>query len=566
MSVLPDRLVLRTGRSNWRLFIPSITADVTTNYQPWSPDGQFNNVNLAVQNEIAMQFSYFAAYWLNRNKAAVNVVYQVPVYGSGGTFSFRATTANPITSYQGLYPPVNGSYLDLTVQQDGIDAGIIVTSGSSFLVNSGIYTHASSKVDVPGFPLGYMRPNLPWFITTYFFVNDLTQTYWKPIIGSAYTTVSQTGFWGIWLSNNGYYVHWRNDGTSQFNGNTTLKVTSSEWHVIIVKYDPSNKKELKFSLRKVYDTTTQKDETITQSGDFLLQGVLGNVTSGGWENLSTEKFPGKIERVSIGTIPTTIYLSDLIISSYPSSEVPQTFTLNTSSIGSDVMINVDKTSATLTSNGGSNVSITKNSTDNWNISISTIGTYTLTYTFTDPLGFYPKIVTSGSIIMKLIAATLSASQTIFYQKFVSGASISFNVISSNAGAVSRTHESNNTAVVTIPTASTPSATIVGPGKTTIKVTQPQTGSYAQVVNNDLVTIVVVGQGKTYTSEIFPASFDLSGTNLSNSTFTDCTFTSTNLFGITVDASTNFSTCTFTGVGSGRITGVTSRLPVGFVMI
>jgi hypothetical protein len=182
-------------------------------------------------------------------------------------------------------------------------------------------------------------------------------------------------------------------------------------------------------------------------------------------------------------------------------------------------------------------------------------------------GNYLAATKTATITINRATPTLVTSQTTFYRKFVSGASILFdNVISSNAGAVPRTHVSNNTAVVTIPTAATPSATIVSPGKTTIKVTQPATGDYDQVVNNDLITIVVMGQGTTYTSEIFPASFDLSGTNLSNSTFTDCTFTSTNLFGVTVDASTNFSTCTFTGIGSGRITGKTSLLPVGFTMI
>jgi hypothetical protein len=170
-----------------------------------------------------------------------------------------------------------------------------------------------------------------------------------------------------------------------------------------------------------------------------------------------------------------------------------------------------------------------------------------------------------TITRSQITATLTAPTTTFYRKFISGASISLDV-SSNAGAVPRTHVSNNTSIVTIPTAATPSATIVGPGKTTIKVTQPATTTYTEVVNNALITIVVMGQGTTYTSETFPASFDMSGTNLSNSTFTDCTFTSTNLFGITVDASTNFSASTFTGVGSGRITGKTSLLPVGFTMI
>ena len=165
----------------------------------------------------------------------------------------------------------------------------------------------------------------------------------------------------------------------------------------------------------------------------------------------------------------------------------------------------------------------------------------------------------------LIPATLTVSQYIFYQKFVSGASISFD-ISSNAGAVSRTHASNDTAVVTIPSSGSPSASIAGPGKTTIKVTQPATTTYAQVIENALINIIVVGQGKTYTSETFPASFDLAGTNLSGSVFNSCNLTSANLFGATVNASTNFTTSTLTQITSGRITGVTSLLPAGYIMI
>ena len=165
-----------------------------------------------------------------------------------------------------------------------------------------------------------------------------------------------------------------------------------------------------------------------------------------------------------------------------------------------------------------------------------------------------------------IPATLTVSQPIFYQKFVSGATISFDVITSNAGTVSRTHESNDPLVVTIPTASTPSASIAGPGKTTIKVTQPATSSYTQVIDNALIAIVVVGQGKTYTSETFPASFDLAGTNLSGSVFNSCNLTSANLFGATVNASTDFTTSTLTQITSGRIIGVTSLLPAGYIMI
>jgi hypothetical protein len=171
-----------------------------------------------------------------------------------------------------------------------------------------------------------------------------------------------------------------------------------------------------------------------------------------------------------------------------------------------------------------------------------------------------------TITSSQLTATLTASTPIFYQKFVSNASISFDVITSNAGTVARTHESNDNAVVTIPTASTPSASIAGPGKTTIKVTQPATSNYTQVIDNALIAIVVVGQGKTYTSETFPASFDLAGTNLSGSVFNSCNLTSANLFGATVNASTDFTTSTLTQITSGRIIGITSRLPAGYIMI
>ena len=171
-----------------------------------------------------------------------------------------------------------------------------------------------------------------------------------------------------------------------------------------------------------------------------------------------------------------------------------------------------------------------------------------------------------TITRSQITATLTASTPIFYQKFVSNASISFDVITSNAVSVSRTHESNDNAVVTIPSSGSPSASIAGPGKTTIKVTQPATTTYTEVIENALITIIVIGQGKTYTSETFPSSFDLAGTNLSGSVFNSCNLTGADLYNTTVNASTSFSTSTLNSLKSGRITGVTSLLPAGYIMI
>jgi hypothetical protein len=201
------------------------------------------------------------------------------------------------------------------------------------------------------------------------------------------------------------------------------------------------------------------------------------------------------------------------------------------------------------------------------ITILSAGTATVTASQAAS-GDYTSATKDATIQINPQGATLSASQTIFYRKFVSGATVSFdsnNNISSNAGTVSRTYASNDTAIVTIPSSGTASATIAGSGKVTIKVTQPATTNYTQVIS-DLITIVVIGQGKTYSSETFPASFDLAGTDLTGTIFTSCTFTETNLFGITINSSTNFSNSTLTRIKSGRIIGKTSLLPAGFTMI
>lgn len=201
------------------------------------------------------------------------------------------------------------------------------------------------------------------------------------------------------------------------------------------------------------------------------------------------------------------------------------------------------------------------------ITILSAGTATVTASQAAS-GNYTSATKDATIQINKATSTLTASQNTFYRKFVSGATVSFdsnNNISSNAGTVSRTYASNDTAIVTIPSSGTASATIAGSGKVTIKVTQPATTNYTEVIS-DLITIVVIGQGKTYTSETFPSSFDLTGTDLTGTIFTSCTFTETNLFGITINSSTNFSNSTLTRIKSGRIIGKTTLLPVGFTMI
>ena len=121
----PNVFYLRNGGSNWRDLI--VTADTTTNLAWWNPDPQFFDVNSAPHNEIAKQFSYFAGYWLNRNRASNGQNYSVPAFtgsGSIGTFTFTATTNYPVTSYTGSLSSYNsGNTYTLTPQSDGINAG-----------------------------------------------------------------------------------------------------------------------------------------------------------------------------------------------------------------------------------------------------------------------------------------------------------------------------------------------------------------------------------------------------------------------------------------------------------
>lgn len=123
---LPNAFYVRTGSSNWRDFVPLLTANTTTNIQTWNPDSQFNDVNTAPQNEIARQFAYFAGYWLNRTRASNGQSYSIPAFagqGSVGIFTFTATTNYPVASYTGNLTGYNTTTYSLTSQSDGNTAG-----------------------------------------------------------------------------------------------------------------------------------------------------------------------------------------------------------------------------------------------------------------------------------------------------------------------------------------------------------------------------------------------------------------------------------------------------------
>lgn len=627
MSV-PNNFVLRTGRSNWRLFIPLLVADTTTNYMWWNPDSQYNNIDVAPDNEVAIQFSYFAAYWLNRNKAAIGTEFSVPVYGSGGTFYFKATSTNPVSSYQGKYPPVNGSYIDLPVQQDGIDAGYNAVNGAwnilmkthgpkpstssmgnfqGLLANSAFKTMTVSTAnsrksfgDDPGFYEGFFTTNK---ITRLALV-DGTSTSLTDLTGNTnyiiYDLVESSGSETIFQILNRLDTYAANNNMAGSDAPTFRSPSVVNYTAGINGYSGTWSAR---SSATAFNSSTFPDKicvcgiNIDADDDIqFLAAYWGDLNSGkgdSWRLLApsqtlwslwgndwhTDTTASSGRRVSttngIQTSPginasVSTYTGDVYLLAFSYGII--TLTLGnfdmTRTFGSgsfNITQPASDSSGAFTysvKSGTGVISISGNT-----ITILSAGTATVTASQAAS-GNYTSATKDATITINRATSTLTASQNTFYRKFVSGATISFdsnNNISSNAGTVSRTYASNDTAIVTIPSSGTASATIAGSGKVTIRVTQPATTNYTEVIS-DLITIVVIGQGKTYSSESFPSSFDLTGTDLTGTIFTSCTFTETNLFGITINSSTNFSNSTLTRIKSGRIIGKTSLLPAGFTMI
>jgi len=101
-------LVLRTndsfGSADWRTLAMQMpksmanaadapmSADLTTNVQTWGPDAQFSDVNYATENEISLQFRFFAEYWLNAYGLMSGNTPVVAGEGMIGTFAFAKLT------------------------------------------------------------------------------------------------------------------------------------------------------------------------------------------------------------------------------------------------------------------------------------------------------------------------------------------------------------------------------------------------------------------------------------------------------------------------------------------
>ena len=97
-------LVLRTGGADWRTLAMQMpksmanaadapmSVDLTTNAHTWRPDTQFSDVNVAPDNEISLQFRFFAEYWLNAYGLMSGNTPVMAGQGIIGTFAFAKLT------------------------------------------------------------------------------------------------------------------------------------------------------------------------------------------------------------------------------------------------------------------------------------------------------------------------------------------------------------------------------------------------------------------------------------------------------------------------------------------
>jgi DNA-binding beta-propeller fold protein YncE len=124
---LPNLMVVRTA-DTWKDKVPLITASLA-NAQSWGGvnggyDIQFYDVTYSSSNQVAVQFAYFAQYWLNRLNVPVGKAMSVPVIaaqGAVGIFSFWKITSS---TYGGNLSTFSSNNYEFQVQADAIAAGI----------------------------------------------------------------------------------------------------------------------------------------------------------------------------------------------------------------------------------------------------------------------------------------------------------------------------------------------------------------------------------------------------------------------------------------------------------
>jgi len=161
-SIIPV-LVLRTGGTDWRTLamqMPSpaanaadapMSVDLTTNLQAWSPDSQFSDVNYAPQNEISLQFRFFAEYWLNAYDIMSGNTTVIAGQGAIGTFAFSKLTsvsaADGSMSYVGSFDEQTMFWNSKNPYTGGTDAGLKTAAVLASTSDSAKFTYNYSAFE-----------------------------------------------------------------------------------------------------------------------------------------------------------------------------------------------------------------------------------------------------------------------------------------------------------------------------------------------------------------------------------------------------------------------------------
>ena len=479
-NIVPNAFYLRTGGSNWRTFIPLLTADTTTNRLTWSPNAEFNDVNVAPGNEVAKQFSYFAGYWLNANRATTGQSFSVPAFagqGSIGTFTFTATSSFPVTTYTGGLSGYTNPYTTytLTPQSDGNTAG-----SSHSLVNSGhvrIYKYDGT---------GWIQ------------IGDID--------GEA--AGDTTGYYGVSLSSDGSIVAIGSRYNNGVNG-------ASSGHVRVYKINttfPTSNSTGAIT----YTSNNTGVATINASGNLITFVSAGSVTFTATQAAVAGKF------TSTTKTSNTLTVALLATSTFSAS----TFTVANTKMYGDAAFNV----ATLpTSNSSGAITYSSSNTGVATITasgslITLVGVGETTFTATQAAtGQYAGATnTSNTLIVAVATSTLSASTFSVSERKTYG-DASFNVTtfptSNSAGAI--TYSSSNTNVAIIDASTSLGKVIIYSGNNyTGSYLELDTGNYAdnwlapRGFNDNIGSIIIPqgfsvnvwsnnfsGTGATYTSNI-----------------------------------------------------------------
>ena len=161
----------------------------------------------------------------------------------------------------------------------------------------------------------------------------------------------------------------------------------------------------------------------------------------------------------------------------------------------------------------------------------------------------------------------AANKTIIINKYLLNSSVDFGpfTTTNTDGGYTIKHTSLNTSIVTIPSNSIATATIMGAGTVSIRTEFTDTANFS-ASSGTYVTIVIIGPNTTYVA-VNMTTVDLSGTDIRNSVFSDCNLQNANLYSAIINENTDFRTVNnMQNLRSGRINGITTLFPTGYKLI